>query len=122
MKNIEAFKEFLETAVISRRTGKRLSPKVISDVISRCQRVEKAFGIRLESELLRKSGGLDYVSGQIRANPDRLAATAARRYFYNDFVAAVRSYYRFLTGEMDLGERNWSLAPKKHRSTTKGQQ
>lgn len=113
MKDKEAFLKYLSDSV-SRRTGKPMGSRAVLDVLSRCERVERGLDLNLHRSLGGSEDRMDAVAEKIRDNADRLGFVGKKRYYYNDFVAAVRRYHRFLTGDIDSSER-WSLAPKRKR-------
>jgi hypothetical protein len=117
MKNEAAFLDFLN-ARISRRTGKPMKPRAASDVLSRCVRVERILGVDLYTELTGENGQIETVATKIRAHAESLGFVGKKRYYYNDFVSAVRIYYAFLTGERP-SDRQWSLVPKRRRKSRK---
>jgi hypothetical protein len=113
MKNEAAFLKYLN-GTESRRTGKPMGPRAVRDVLSRCDRVERMLGLDLHAELAGSRNRMETVAEKIRDNASKLGFVGKKRYYYNDFISAVRRYNAFLTG--DSSAKQWSLAPKRRRA------
>jgi hypothetical protein len=114
MKNQAVFLKYLNGSA-SRRTGKPMGPRAVRDVLSRCDRVERMLGLDLHAELAGPRSRMEAVAEKIRNSADRLGFVGKKKYYYNDFISAVRRYHAFLTGDSD-SPKLWSLAPKRRRA------
>jgi len=120
MKNAEYSRTYLECSVISRHNGKPLAPKALSDIVSSCLRADKALELDLDVELSGSSEAVELVALKVRTNSSRLGYEGLGRYFYNDFVAFVRQYYRHLNGKfIGVGPYRWPLSSKKKSTRQK---
>lgn len=114
MRNEAAFLKHLN-GIMSRRTGKPMGTRAVQDVLSRCSRVERMLGLDLYTELSGSKNRIEAVAEKIRDNAEKLGFVGKKRYYYNDFISAVRRYHGFLTGDSG-SEKQWSLAPKRRRA------
>lgn len=83
MRNEAQFLVFLKSSV-SRRTGRAMKPRAVTDVVSRCNRVERLLRIDLYTELSRRGDGIEALVEQLRTNADGLGVVGKKKYYELD--------------------------------------
>lgn len=87
----DAFLDFLQTRFQS-RSQKPLSLQAAQDVISRCKRVEKAFGVDLDGLTPVE---IEAIEHRVRVESDRFGFTGRVDRARRDVIGAVRYYAVF---------------------------
>ena len=89
MKKKEQFKEYLESFYINKKTGNSLQSKTISDILSRCKRVETLFDITLPL----KTAEIGIIVNKLRAKSTLLGKS---KYPYLPYINSLMRYKDFL--------------------------
>ena len=97
MKFEDKFRDFLLTRFRSGRTGKSLTPKVASDVISRCRFLERTVEIELGPNTFPSEKAYERLCDVVRIKSKDFGASPARPYAYNQHLYSVRIYRLFLS-------------------------
>lgn len=92
--NIEGFRNFLVKDYIGTRDNNKLSKKAISDLLSRCLRIERELKVNLDDLITHKT---DFVTIKqyIHDNSDMFNYKGSKKYFYNQFASTAKIYHLF---------------------------
>jgi hypothetical protein len=93
MKHEAEFRSYLTTVRKSSKTGKAYAPKVVTDMLRRCRKVEALLRIELSQAISGSSKGLEDVCETIRQS--RLTSTPTMPYAHLSLINAVRIYADF---------------------------
>ena len=94
MKYEDQFREYLKTIRVSLRTGNLLTPRAVSDTISRCKRVERDLSVEISPSTVGSPQALNQLLCSIREA--RLSASEKLPYSYSQFVYSVKVYRDFV--------------------------
>lgn len=90
-----AFERYLKVTFINPRTGWGLERKSATDVASRCERVETAFGVELDDVIARNE--LNSLIEQVKSaeGRKRLDYVGSQKMWYSHLTAALEKYAKF---------------------------
>lgn len=101
MKYEKAFGEYLRTRYKSSRTGGQLSPKVVSDILSRCRTAERLMNLELTKSWVVRDEKFDELTLRLKQALYELPSRGKMRYPHHPYMHSINIYRRFVSETED---------------------